>query len=113
MGKFIQLPQDLFDGDEIVHRVPVVSDVNRNNIIGTAYVSEDEIIIHLQSDTLKREVGPLLHLDLIRQFMLGLEYKIIEKERSMAEGHAWDDNGNILKVPPPKPPKDPAEPKKD
>lgn len=29
----------------------------------------------------------------------------------MGEGHAWDDNGDIIKVPPPKPPVD--EPKKD
>lgn len=82
MGKFIQLPQDLFDGDEIVHRVPVTSDAERNNVIGTAYCSEDEIIIHIQSDTLKRAVGNLLEVDLIKCFMLGVGYIPAERNQT-------------------------------
>lgn len=74
MGKFIQLPQDLFDASEVVHRVPVASEGHPDRTLGTAYVGESEIVIHIQNDTLVREVGPLLEVDLIKAFYLGLVY---------------------------------------
>lgn len=72
--KFIQLPQDLFDPEEIVHRVPVSLASSPDTSLGTAYVSEDDVIIHISSDRLK-ELSSLLRMDLITFIFVGLNYK--------------------------------------
>lgn len=78
--KFIQLPEDLFDPEDTVHRVVVVADVEPDNPLGVAYISENDIIIHVEADRLKERVGPSLEMGFIKGFLLGLHYLPVTKE---------------------------------
>jgi len=74
MGKLVDPARDLFNPEEIVHRVPVMCYASGDKAIGTAYISEDEIFIHVRSSTLIREVGAQMELEFISNFVLDVAY---------------------------------------
>lgn len=83
MGIFRDPLRDLFSPEEVVHRVPVIGSIGPEveNVIGTAYVSDTDVIIHVQNDTLIREVGPQLQMDFIKGFLLGVQYRPVEPKK--------------------------------
>lgn len=83
MGIFRDPMRDLFDPEEAVRRVPVIGSTGPDveNVIGTAYVSDTDIVIHIQNDTLIREVGPMLDMDFVKSFLLGVHYKPVEPKK--------------------------------
>lgn len=59
---------------------PVVSDVDHQVLVGTAYASDrGDIVITISNKKWKEEVGALLEIDGIMQFMLGCQYKLAER----------------------------------
>lgn len=85
MGIFRDPLRDLFEPEEVVHRVPVIGSTGPEveNVIGAAYVSDTDVIIHVQNDTLIREVGPQLQMDFIKAFLLGVQYSPVEPKKEV------------------------------
>jgi hypothetical protein len=64
--------------------IPVVSDVNRQTVVGVAYAVQDgDIVVLINSEKFKEQVGAMFEVTDCLQFMLGCEYIPAKKYQDM------------------------------
>lgn len=81
MAGLVDPIEELFESNEPVRLVPVVSDQSRTSSLGTAYVSTEDIVIHIRSQDLVDTVGNRLSMSGILRFLLGLQYMPAEENK--------------------------------
>lgn len=65
--------------------IPVVSDANRQHLVGVAYWSEgDDILIVVSDERYKKEVGAYFNVDGVSEFMLGCRYIPAKKYQTLS-----------------------------